>query len=409
MIEMYTGKPGAGKSYALTREVTLALPEGDWGVVTNLPLNLKALENYYLKPGRIWQDVRARVRLISDEETGEFWRFTPWFTIVPGGSCRNRRKYEAYLEVKRRGSKLTQEAAKSLDEFAVESVNVLSEISGSFPPVLQMVDEAHIRFDSRKWDEMSGALTVFNSQHRKLKWRVIFGTQFLGLIDKRVKGFAERYHVFKNMFGARKWNFVEMPKRMRELIWTVEPSPSAGPPDEEHWWPLNMEIAACYDTSAGVGIQGGKGAEQRGTRGFKIPWWTIFVALAIGAYGFSQVPRFVANKVMSGFSKFTTAHVPSESQKSSGVKGVHPPSDLRNDFKQNVAGAKAQGNASVTERVWMTGSVVANGRAKAFLSDGRVLNGIPGSWLTDDYCKGPAGEVFWRKPVANPVPTQKKK
>jgi len=415
MIEMVTGKPGAGKSFWITREVVLTLPEGEWGVVGNLPLLLPKLYEYFMKSGRKWQDIFARVRLITDEETQEFWRFTPWYTILPGGSARDRREYEKYLAMKKRGDKMREVEVRRMNEFAVESVNALAWVSkqreddpdlSPFPPVLQIIDEAHIAFDSRKWDDASDALTRINSQHRKLRWRIIFATQFLGLIDKRVKGFAEKFRVFKNMFGARKWNFIEMPKRMRELVYTVEPTPNAGPPDEEHWWSFDMEIAGCYDTMAGVGIAGGRKAEMRGTRGFKLPWWSVFVGLGVFVWAGAKLPEMAVNSVKDGFSKFTAPRLQPPTAEKKQAAGI------RSTTKTPVL--TQQSNASVTqppnvERIYVTGVVMTKTRAKAMLSDGRVLQGKPGAWITSDYVLGPDGEQYWMKPhKPQPVATQAK-
>jgi len=411
MIEMVTGKPGAGKSFWLTREsIAVALQFPDWGIVGNLPWLMDELQNYFTFSGirghsQVW--VKERFRRISDEETGEFWRFTPWFTVLPSGSAATRREYEALRARRVKGDKLQEKEMKRMNALADAAVAAVAEIStdGGFPPCLQIIDEAHLRFDSRKWDEASDALTTFNSQHRKLRWRCIFGTQFLGLIDKRIKGFAEKYRVFKNMFGQRKWNFIEMPKRMRELVYTVEPGPNAGDPDEEHWWSFDMRVAKCYDTTAGVGIKGGGKAEHRGGRGFKLPWWSVFVGLVVGAWLFATAVKKGANSVKDGFSNFTTSHLPAE-EKKAGVQGMPSPAGLPPPVRQNDPPRQTDAmgrNTGVTASppLRMVGSVVTKDMAKAYLSDGRVLNGKPGKWLTAEYCILPDGRQIWRE---RPVP-----
>src|SRR5690606_31834193 len=60
-----------------------------------------------------------------------------------------------------------------------------------YPGIDYVIDECHVFFDARAWAESGLSLTYYNSQHRKLDDNVTFVTQFLELIDKRVKSFSQ--------------------------------------------------------------------------------------------------------------------------------------------------------------------------------------------------------------------------
>jgi len=172
--------------------------------------------------------------------------------------------------------------------------------------VLYGIDEAHVLFDARSWKASSAALTFYNSQHAKLRDDVIFVTQFLKLLEVRVRGFAEQFHVYRNFFGVKAFSILRMPRRIRELQYSVEPGPGAGAPDQEKWRTLDLKKAACYDTMAGVAVVGGRKPDERKGKGFGVPWWVPLVALVAFGVFMSWSVRHGSSAVRKGL-MMTTA------------------------------------------------------------------------------------------------------
>lgn len=371
MIAISTGKPGAGKSYGALCAIIDELQFGDRDIVTNVSLHMAELNAYFQRSGRNFVDVFARVRLITREQAREFWRFRGRLTMRPD-------------RVDRKGELVGETAASALGE----------TVEGQ-PGVFYVIDEAHILFDARNWQKSADSLTFYNSQHRKLGDELLFVTQFLKLIEMRVRGFAERFYVFRNFAGAKAMQILSMPVRIRELVYSVEPGGTGVRHDTEAWRRLDLEKAKCYDTTAGVGMTGGRKPEVRKTRGFSVPWWTVLVAIVLGGVGVAMLPNFFAKKILTGFSSLGTHVVPV----AHSVPAEPPSVADRVERPHNVV-AVAPAPVVPLPPVYFTGSLVRGARAVAYLSSGRVLrSGVDLALITSDKCVSTDGETFWRSTV----------
>jgi len=371
MIEIYTGKPGAGKSYGACVRALSELEFGERDIVTNVELHLSEINAYFQRKGRKFVDVFSRVRLITREQAAEFWRFRGRFSVLP-----------------RPG---------------VEAVTVLSDLVGNQPGVLYLIDEAHVLFDARRWAKSAEALTFYNSQHRKLGDDCVFVTQFLKLIEIRVRGFAELFHVFRNFAGSTLWSVLAMPKRMRELVYSVEPGAPGLSPDYESWHALDREKAACYDTMAGVGVTGGRAAEVRKARGLALPWWSVLAGVGVLGVAFWFVPRYLASKVMAGVNGISDKY---------GTKVVGVPEKGAGEAEVKVVGSRAPKSVEVridekkrsseATGVWMTGRIERGGEITVSLSDGRFLHKSDLIYLSPSKAVTRDGFTYWRKPFGTP-------
>jgi len=378
MIRIFTGKPGGGKSYATLLSILDELEHGDRDIVTNVSLNLSELNAYFQRKGREFVDVFSRVRLIEKEDCREFWRFRGRFTVLPD-------------------SRLNGESA----------VSSLAGLVAGQPGVFYAIDEAHILFDSRNWQKSADSLTFYNSQHRKLRDELVFVTQFLGLIEKRVKGFAEMFHVYKNFGGLKFWTVLSMPRRMREFVYSVEPGPAGITPDSEIWRTLDPEKAACYDTTAGVGMVGGRKAEERKAKGFSLPWWSVGLALVALGAAFWFLPRLVMSRVSEGFSKMTSsASPPAVATPAAAEAPASPAPEVHGSISQ----AKGEPPKPQASAVSMTGFLRRGNRVTVILSDGRRLHGSDLLAVTDDKAVTLTGETYWRAaPSSRPLPVSSKR
>jgi len=359
MIEIYTGKPGAGKTYVgCVLRILEELERGNRHIVTNASVDLAALNAYFQVKGRKFVDVFTRVRIITREEAGEFWRYRGDYTVLPQGGTKD--------------------------------VETVDKYSRGRPGCMYVIDEAHVLFDARKWAKSAEALTFYNSQHRKFEDLCIFVTQFLKLLEIRVRGFAEFFHVLKNFAGVNFMTVLRMPKRMRELVYSTEPGPGVAV-EYEVWHPLNPEKANCYDTTAGVGIGGGRKPEERKARGLALPWWMVFVGFAAAAVAFYYGVKAVGHGVGKGFSEIgSVAKARLEGEKAAQAPAKAPSVDSLPPAGPLEAETKSK------PQVYVRGLAFLKGRPVVYLSDGRVLESTDLKEITRAEVVAKNGERFLR-------------
>jgi hypothetical protein len=354
MIRVFTGKPRQGKSYHACCWALEELRDGERNVVTNLPLDLSEMNAYFQRPKMKFADVYKRVQILSKAEAQQFWRYRgPGFESAGPGM-------------------------NDLEAFWASE----AESSG----VLYIIDEAHLLFDARTFKSSEQALTVYNSQHAKLRDDCIFVTQFLGLIEKRVRGFAEYFHVFRNFKGVKTMQLLRMPVRIREQIYSVEPGGPGVKPDEEHWHKMDLAKANCYHTMTGIGLAGGKKLDKRETKGLVLPWWIVLVAIGGIGCGIVLLPKLLAGRLASGFMKVASPHVGPAVELPVPSSSIIPP--------------KA---SEIDSSAGMIGYVIIGDSVEVRLSDGRILTKSDISILRKDRVVDRGGRVYLKIAPSRPV------
>lgn len=179
MIVLFTGKPGAGKSLAIMREIVRAVEAGK-PVATNIPL----------RPG--WERQMARANI--------FRRF------MPGAVDKWEQRFRDMVFI-----------SDDLDELMRVRLHGEGEERG-----LMALDEIHRRLNARTWDaevsdelerddrrsarEIKDAaiayrlkLTAWFSGHRHYGWKVIIGVQDADLIDRHLRLLYEYIVICRNL------------------------------------------------------------------------------------------------------------------------------------------------------------------------------------------------------------------
>jgi len=340
MIRLFIGTPGAGKTYGALKDILEELLYGVRMVITNAPLLTPVLNEYIAKHHPEWKDdINLRVRLISEGETKQFYRYRG----VTGD---------------------------------IGTVSREDSLAGRHLPydqyrgdgVLYVIDEAHIPFDSREWADTGPELTFYNSQHRKLNDELIFITQFEKLIDVRVRGFVQDFCYFQNM-GMEK--FLTVFRKPAMFCMEVHRKPPSGnnapPPNERHFYKMDFELAKCYDTSAGVGIKGRKLPEKKKKGGFNVLW--LLAAGVIVAGLLMMVPRAIKWAVGASMPSHEAVKAPKDKGLSALVKETVSPSE-RKVPPSELANAVPRGTKPDLEVV----GVVYRGRRIAVqLANGDIL------------------------------------
>lgn len=256
MIEFVLGKTGSGKSLFSTEEfVVKELLNENTYIISNLPLNMGEINAYFQ---RHWptKDVNCmeRVRVLNDREA---------------------RRFYLHREVG------VDFAEPSKAELADPDFGWLQPIvaaaNASKNRLIYVIDEAHIFFDAREWAHVSGAMNTILSQHRHIGIdRIVFVTQFLDQVEKRLRLHAVNFYECQN-WGMKRISMFKLPKI---FTITVTSKPPPYPADYKFKRKHDPEIMKLYDTTAGVGMTGGRPPEVKKVKGISV-WWFFAAALVV--------------------------------------------------------------------------------------------------------------------------------
>jgi len=355
MIRIFLGKPGGGKSFGALRDILDEAVNGNRVIVTNLSVNPGRFSAYVQKhyPAATF-DPLERLVIMTDEETTKFWR-------------------------RRRRDVLLPKIGKD-----PESAKVGPEQYGC----LYVIDEAHIHFDARAWAETGLELSFYNSQHRKYNDEVIFVTQFLDLLDKRVRGFAAEYCYFVNHGLQRYLTYFRQPAYFTVKVYTKPKTNAPGQDNAQaaHRYQLNKELADCYDTSAGVGIPGRGIPENNRIKGVNMAWIAIPVCLA--AIAFYKAPEAAGTAITSYVDRAVPAPVVvgADSGKLNHQVPSGPTPTGRASGPAPQLSSSAVVSAPPQEPVYVRSYAYRGTEAIITLTDGRVLTRATGlAGITKDW------------------------
>lgn len=357
MIEFVLGKTGSGKSlYSVSEYVLKELLNENTFIITNLSL-LPGEVNAYFQRNFGDRPINAvsRIRLLSDRESRRF-----------------------YLH-RETGVDLSEPTKAELADPDLAWLGAhVSAANASKWRLIYIIDEAHIFFDAREWANVSGAMNVVLSQHRKIGIdRVVFVTQFLKQVELRLREHAAQFSECQN-WGMKRFSVFRLPS-----VFTVSVTYKAPPCPPEYTLRrrFDREIAACYDTTAGVGITGGRPPEVKKQTG--IPWWIVIVLLvALGVFLFFG-PEWVIKGLFHRLTNTTAAVAPTGQTVSAVPPGPKP--DIRETARAAREKAAGSGESTVTAKpipptivekkpdIWVTGYAQLGNRFRLQMSDGSVV------------------------------------
>jgi len=336
MLRIFIGKPGSGKSSGALRDIISELVEGNRVVVTNLSIDLGKLNAFLQTRYPIADiDLHKRLHILTNDQCRRFWLYRSPTLTLP--------------DVTR-----AEEKAGIFPDFGLYAGE----------GVLFVIDEAHIMFDARAWMESGPSLTYYNSQHRKLNDELIFVTQFVELIDKRVRGFAQDFWYFRNGAMEKMFTFFVAPSFFLVRVYQRPQTGAGGEhPSETHRYSLDKEMCDCYDTSAGVGITGRKRPEKKNKKGFNVLW--LSVPLLVVAVLLLKAPDWFARGLVKATSA-TKAATDSVVYSDSSIPG-----EVAN---RSTLPPQSTDHTPKSEKLWFTGIIYGNNRINVSLTDGRVLS-----------------------------------
>lgn len=366
-IHFISGKPRGGKSLYGMKLIEEELVYGCRPILTNLPVNVGALNEYIQKkyPSKS-VDVVGRVILLDDAQTREF------FTYRPGG---------------------VRVARLSKDQWQSGELPDYRHLVDS--GVFYVIDEVHNFFNARAWAETGRDVLFYLSQHGHLGDTVIAITQHVGNVDKQFRSVTQDYTYVRNL-RKEKMGWFRMPGAFLRKTY-LQPATERSEAIESGTFRLDVSgIASCYSTVGGVGIHS-RGEADKNERRKGLPWWVAVVGLVALLWALLYfVPKgiswFLSPKSSPG-QKILASVAP-------GLTGAGP---VLPAPPPAVATPAVKSNVFVPPPLFVTGGMVFGGQVVCAMSDGSVRRSEAGEVIPSRY--GPGyfvicyeKPVFWRGP-----------
>lgn len=358
-IHFRSGKPGGGKTLkAVSDIVAILLSDDKRVIVTNIPLDLDKLQHYLHDLGSTVH-VMTRVYLLSEEETFYFYLHRGPLRIV----MEPVRKLTA--AEKKAG---VDSGADIMPDYAESIAHPVAGLG-----IIYFIDEIHLFFNSREWQDTGKRAIYYLSQHRKLNDVVHCITQSIQNVDGQFRRLAQdfsyvRNHRVEKFKGFRRGDgFVELVYLQPVLTGNEEPC-------TKNTFKLDLKLASVYSTAGGVGLPGGNSADGgKIVKGF--PLKTLYYVIGAIVVSVFLILIFLPRIVKKGAASFVKP--PAAATSNSGASGSSPvavPAAAKPSFK--VSGSI--GTISDWKRLELSISERADGKRNGWhkvisLFDSRTL------------------------------------
>jgi len=173
-VVFISGKPGGGKSMRGVMEIIEELRNTNRNICTNLPLKLPEMAEYLHKEYGQTFDMRERIRLLEPEEVLTFWLYPAKGVDLTGKRIQTEGKAGRKIEY---------------PDFTARQ---------GLPGTVYVLDECHLYFSARNWQNNGSDGFYYLSQHRHFNDEVFLLTQFVSNVDKlrgagRLRGLAPHF------------------------------------------------------------------------------------------------------------------------------------------------------------------------------------------------------------------------
>lgn len=390
-LHFIIGKKGSGKSMLATKLAAKLLAETNRVIITNLPLNLPELRAYILERWPNFKDdMRERVTIITEARVLK--RF--WLTLGNDWWIPDVRKEEwntgQRLDYREAFRWLpTTKSTKHRKPIPDLHPNEIEQYCNEEPPQMErklvselrpaqfIIDELQNLFPARGFMQTSAGALFWLSQQRHLAADFIGITQNADLIDKEFRDLADDWLYITN-WGRKQKSFFRLPKVMTWAKYDQRPGPGISPMISGTFRMDIQGIGQCYDTSAGVGIEGGLTADTtEKTAG--IHWSWFFVVVAIVLVGLFQTPKLITKGITHLFGHGpapvvtqANAQAVTNTPATTNTTPVLPPPSIQPQPAPTPL--RPNSNVKATNVLTLTGLTIWNGTATAWLSDGTSVD-----------------------------------
>jgi hypothetical protein len=241
-------------------------------------------------------------------------------------------------------------------------------------------------YNVRKYADAPDEFPFYLSQHRKLGDDIYVYTQQPQNVDKMFRSFTQEFIYVVNI-GKKRVGPFAAPKIFR---FAAYPEPYTGQIGQvcqySGYFRMDYELAATYNTAAGIGIEAAKadvGSKVKGLDWRLLMLLPVFVALCF--FGFRWFGGVWVKSVIPGIRKQgTVSRVQPASvaaPQSLGAPVLPAPSSAAETKKASDS------TNSIDSEVCMVGWAMEGGKARVALSDGRWVGQEDGlTQLTQSYC-----------------------
>ena len=361
MIHFLVGKPRNGKSLRAVMFILEQLMKTQRYIPTNIVLDIDEIQRYLDKRG-FNIHARNRIKLLTDEETRNFWLHREGGYVIPTPKDYDDKKGDGMVDY----SPLFE-----LPQFREAKVPGSVE-EPNLKGTCYVIDEIHTHWPARGWQGTPRHADFYCSQHGKLNDLCYFITQNTKLVDPNFYRLAQdftyctngRLQKFGRFRGGNKFTAKTYPgpvQSSNEVTMNVED------------YPLDLEIAACYDTSAGVGMPGGGSADK----GFRVPGvslkW-VWVALGLAICGVYYVFNYVLPQIGSRYLTAGIKHGTTDTRVLDKKGGTLEPSSRSQSVPAKSVNVTPPPLPSpVGPDVFATGWIKQGERIMVSFSDGTIL------------------------------------
>lgn len=370
MIHFYVGKPRNGKSLRVMMKIIEVLTKTEQHVVTNMVLRLDELQEYLDARGHSIH-VIERVTLIDDEQTRNFWLYRGGDYVLPTPEGYGDKKDKDPENVSyvplfedprwRVGGKLLKADGSPAD----------------FRGTCYVIDEVQNLWPARGWQGTGHHISFYLSQHGKLGDTVYFITQNVKNVDRLLYSVAQDFTYCRNHRMEKHGRFRGDDKfSAKTYPGPVQDGNEATLNVEE--FKLDLDVARCYDTSAGVGMPGG-GTADAGFRAKGVPLKLVWVALALILVFCFWLFRWGLPSITNRF--IAPAIDPAGQSKAAAASKVFfdpPTSPSRSSVDRQASVSGSSDAVPELSSVWIE-TVDGGPVVHAALADGAVL---PPRWIT---------------------------
>lgn len=255
MVILITGQPGNGKTLTAFYALTKLLREDRTAyVVTNIKIYSGRLYSWFR--GHSVKDAMERLLPLDNACATEFYRYP--------------------LDRKWETDKLGNVVPVSIHR-----------------PITYIIDEAHLFWNARNFQKTGTEVLSYVSQHRHLGDNIILITQHPEQIDKAFRRLVDEYWVMTNLEKRRIAGFKGPKGIFKKSVYFSTPSIMQRPAENERF-KIDLEIANCYDTSAGKRF--GEFAADTGQKKKGVPFTLALFCLGLAVvatmYVIGNVPRW---------------------------------------------------------------------------------------------------------------------
>jgi hypothetical protein len=258
--------------------------------------------------------------------------------------------------------------------------------------IIYHLDELQLFYNVRKYADAPEEFPFYLSQHRKLGDDIYVYTQQPQNVDKMFRSFTQEFIYVVNI-GKKRVGPFAAPKIFR---FAAYPEPFTGQVGQicqySGYFRMDYELAATYNTAAGIGIEAAKADVGSKVKGLHWRWLLLLpVLLAASVFLFHSVGGFWVRSVLPASKKpaaSASMHpaVTTPTLKVASVPGAPTPAPLEISVESGLP-SDGGDNVIVDHDVYMTGWAMEGGKLRVALSDGRWVGREDGlRRLTRTYC-----------------------